>query len=114
MISFALPLPPSVNSYWRTWRGRMLISEKGRAYRATVQAECLGYEGFAADKRLAVSVIFNPPDRRRRDIDNICKALLDSLTHAGVYADDSQIDRLTIERGPIVEDGRVWVKIEAT
>ncbi|NBW22487.1 MAG: RusA family crossover junction endodeoxyribonuclease, partial [Caulobacteraceae bacterium] len=30
-----------------------------------------------------------PPDRRKRDLDNILKSLLDALTHAGVWEDDS-------------------------
>jgi Holliday junction resolvase RusA-like endonuclease len=33
-------------------------------------------------------------DRRRTDVDNRIKPLQDALTHAGAYADDSQIDRL--------------------
>ena len=38
--------------------------------------------------------------RRRRDLDNILKSLLDSLTHAGVWEDDSQITDLRIRKGP--------------
>lgn len=39
------------------------------------------------------------PDRRRRDLDNILKALFDALTHAGLWLDDSQIDFISISRG---------------
>ncbi|RLS52912.1 MAG: RusA family crossover junction endodeoxyribonuclease [Planctomycetota bacterium] len=39
-----------------------------------------------------------PPDRRRRDCDNFQKGVWDSLQHAGVYLDDSQIRRLIIEK----------------
>jgi hypothetical protein len=30
MIHITLPWPPSVNGYWRKWRGRMVISVEGR------------------------------------------------------------------------------------
>ncbi len=33
-----LPWPPSVNRYWRTFQGRMIISQEGRAYREAVTA----------------------------------------------------------------------------
>jgi crossover junction endodeoxyribonuclease RusA len=36
------------------------------------------------------------PDKRRRDLDNLLKATLDGLAHAGVYEDDSQIVDLRI------------------
>ena len=60
---------------------------------------------------LAVEVEAFPPDRRRRDIDNIQKALLDALEHGGAYADDSQIVRLTIEKRGPVAGGKTLVRI---
>jgi crossover junction endodeoxyribonuclease RusA len=36
------------------------------------------------------------PDQRRRDLDNLLKATLDGLAHAGVFEDDSQIVDLRI------------------
>jgi crossover junction endodeoxyribonuclease RusA len=77
----------------------MLISKRGREYREQVIA--LVWPGEPLTTRLAVEMLLYPPDRRRRDIDNTAKALLDALQHAGVYTDDSQIDRLVIERGPL-------------
>ena len=38
-------------------------------------------------------------------------ALLDALVHAGVMSDDSLIDKLTVERGPIFKGGKVRVFI---
>lgn len=63
--------------------------------------------------RLAVRLDAYPPDRRKRDLDNIGKAFLDALIHGGVYRDDSQIDRLEIIRGePFPPSGRIDVAIE--
>ena len=113
MIEIDLPFPPSVNHYYRHVGRRTLISREGRRYRERVTAAlaALGLRPMAGP--LAVEVHVFPPDRRRRDLDNTQKALLDALQHAGVYGDDSQIDRLTIERGPPVPGGRAVVRIEA-
>lgn len=60
--------------------------------------------------RLAIDIEFRAPDRRKRDIDNAIKGLLDALTHAGVWTDDSQIDDLRIWRSPKLA-GEVLVTI---
>lgn len=112
-MKLTLPYPPSVNHYWRNFRGRMLISREGRAYRHNVCASLAGNgpRKPPAGGRIALAMDAFPPDRRRRDIDNIQKALLDSLAHAGVYEDDSQIDLLLTRRCDPVPGGRVEVAI---
>ena len=51
------------------------------------------------------------PDRRRRDIDNVGKALLDALQHAGCFDDDEQIDVLHIERRTVIKGGACRVVV---
>lgn len=99
-----LPFPPSLNTYWRSVPGKgVLISEKGRQYRSAVQALAIAqkWQRFG-DSRLSVNIEAWAPDKRRRDLDNMLKAALDALTHAGVWQDDSQIDELRIVRMPLV------------
>lgn len=112
MITIAIPWPPSVNSYWRSVNGRTLISKRGRLYKEAVR-RCVLRD--RADKhlagKLAVKVILHPPDRRRRDIDNTAKAMLDSLQAAGVFLDDSQIDKLLLERAECEKGGVALVTI---
>ncbi len=110
MITLTLPWPPSVNHYWRMWRGRMLISLEGREYRkrVLVTLRLAGVEPMSGP--LAVEIDAFPPDRRRRDTDNLLKAALDALQHAGVYDDDSQIEDLHIRRRGI-DGGRLVVRI---
>jgi len=59
---------------------------------------------FLADKRLRVVIECFPPDRRRRDLDNLGKSCLDSLQHAKIFVDDNQIDDLRFIRMPDMFD----------
>lgn len=54
----------------------------------------------------------NPPDRRRRDLDNAWKTIADALTHAGVWKDDVQIADLRLIRGEPTGGGAVSIHVE--
>ena len=108
--TFVLPYPPSINHYWRSiGNGRVLISKEGREYRSTVCSLLFGSARLRG--RLAISILATMPDKRKRDLDNIAKALLDALGHAGVYDDDSQIDDLRIVRSDVAKPGRIIAEI---
>jgi len=111
MIRLELPWPPSVNHYYRRVGNATLISKEGRRYRKRVASDVLLAHSPRVEGRLSVRIVASPPDQRRRDLDNLQKALLDALQHAGVYRDDSQIDRITVERGSVIPGGRVNVEI---
>jgi crossover junction endodeoxyribonuclease RusA len=94
---------------------RTVLSREGRRYRARVCAALAAMAGgrvVRMNGRLEVRVTVCPPDNRRRDLDNVQKALLDALAKGGAYRDDSQIDRLVVERGPVTPGGKVLVVIE--
>ncbi|MEO7917779.1 MAG: RusA family crossover junction endodeoxyribonuclease [Dokdonella sp.] len=105
MIALVLPWPPSGNRYYRNVAGRTLIGREGREYRQAVvriiRSCAVGSAALPFRGRLRVTLLAAPPDRRRRDLDNLQKALLDACTHGGLWEDDSQIDDLRIVRGPI-------------
>lgn len=109
--TYELPFPPSINHYWRRVGPRTLISRGGRRYRAAVALQLAARCVSPLRGRLSVHVIACPPDRRRRDLDNLQKALLDALQHGGAYYDDAQIDRIEVERGSVVCGGKVIVTI---
>lgn len=110
---FSMPYPPSINGYWRTFRGRQIISKRGREYRkhAIEVMNDLGLSGELISERMRLSVIIHPPTLRKYDIDNWCKAPFDALTHAEFWIDDEQIDSLLIKKGEKVKGGLLKIKV---
>ena len=92
----------------------MLISKPGRLYRKEVVA-LIALQRLARfnDKRVEVTIKMRPPDKRRRDLDNYLKVIFDTITHSGLWSDDSNVDKLSIERGEVVKDGMMIVQITA-
>lgn len=108
-----LPFPPTVNSYYSAGHGKVrYVSKAGHLFREKVLIEineqCAGIQ---LDGRLNVEVILYPPDKRTRDLDNYMKALLDAITHSGLWLDDEQIDQLSIMRGEVVKSGFSRIEI---
>src|ERR1700733_6976561 len=126
MIELNLPWPPSINHYKEI--GRTITTKEGKTYQQRYNSKnttAFYYEVWVLVKQLdaiklkdlpllgiiSLELDLYPPDRRKRDIDNGCKVLLDSLTKAGLIKDDSQISRLLIERKDIFEGGKVVVRL---
>ena len=108
-----LPWPPSTNHYWaRNRNGSVRIGKAGLAFRQEVVWKCRQGRISGLVGRLAVSIEAYPPDKRRRDLDNVLKATLDALQHGGAYKDDSQIDMLTVERRHPALGGYLSVTIQ--
>jgi crossover junction endodeoxyribonuclease RusA len=106
-LTFALPWPPSVNTYWRhiilggkhkKARAQTILSEQGRDYRvAVLRAIREAKVPVGAVKgRLSVHATAYP---------------LDALRHAGVIVDDENIDDLHIVRGPKRPGGCLLLKV---
>lgn len=120
MTTIHLPFPLTMSAYYRhtvfMGRPKTRISERGHEYAAAVDAVVRKIIGprplHAHGERLKVAVMVYPPDRRARDLDNLGKALLDALTKARVWADDSQIDHLTFRRMCIHQGGVAVVQID--
>lgn len=102
---FQLPLPPSINNYYgyhsKFGHPTVYIKTKGKEYRKTVLDYVLSHDlQLKANVALSISIIFTPASKHRQDVDNVLKCLLDALTHASVYDDDSLIYSLSIEKQP--------------
>ncbi len=122
MLTLELPFPPSANSLYRgvskgKLAGRTLLSYKARQFyqdcgRVIALQRLKGSQAqFPIKGRLEVTYSVNPPDRRKRDIGNLEKAVSDALHKCGVIEDDSQIDRLHILRGEPAKGGKLSVRI---
>ena len=110
-MEIELPWPPSAGVCLRMFRNRLVKTKRARDYCHQVQVLATGRETFG-DKRLSVSILAFPPDRRKRDLDNLLKVSLDSLEKSGLFNDDSQIDRIVIERREVKKGGWLRVNIE--
>ncbi len=111
-LALSLPYPPTVNHYWdRNRNGSLRIGEAGKAFRERVAWTVRAKGLRCLSGRLRTTIVAHPPDRRTRDLDNVLKALCDSLTHAGLWEDDGQIDDLRVLRGDVLPGGRVDVSV---
>ena len=105
------PWPPSVNRYWRMARGRIYIAKPGIDYREAVRD--IVYEQNLERQmtgRLSLRAELHAPDNRKRDIDNVLKAMLDAVQKCDLIDDDNQFDELIVQRG-IVSPGDGWVEL---
>lgn len=106
--AFTLPYPPSVNSHMasipyydkakKKLRVRQISTAKWRNYLLLASKEIVLQKRIRIDGDVMVSIDIYPPDRRRRDSDNIVKAVFDSLTKSGIIEDDWQIVKHSVER----------------
>ena len=107
-----LPWPPGNNHLFSVFRGRKIKSKKGRQYTEEVTQQVTDEnQQYQLAGRLKVKILAYPPTRAKRDLDNLFKAPLDSLTHAGVIADDSLIDDVRMIRCEVVKGGRLEIII---
>lgn len=111
-LTLELPLPPSMNTYWRNFRGRTILSKGGRDYKVAVQ-EYVTVNNLLkfGNERLGATITIFPRDKRAIDLDNRLKALFDSLQDAGLFDDDSQFDRIYICRGMIKKGGGCTITV---
>lgn len=121
-IRLILPYTPASNRYWRNFRGRMVVSQAARDYKAVVKqlAEEAEIEPLQGEVCVYMDV-YRP--RKSGDLDGRIKILLDSLNGIA-YADDKQVvginaRRFDVEKpkkrkkGDPIDEGRVEVVIQS-
>jgi crossover junction endodeoxyribonuclease RusA len=126
-----LPWPPSVNpschkhvltgknvqtGYYQLVligkRPQIAITKAGWQFRERVEAAARANRAGTFAGRLVLTGHCYQPNNLRRDLDNILKALFDSLTHAAVWEDDSQVWELHLyKHDPQPDHPRVEVEI---
>lgn len=103
-VEMVLPVPPSVNRYWRQGRaGIVYLSAEAQAYKDAVRLTNIVNHPFAGPVALNLTV-FRP--RKKGDLDNYLKALLDALKGI-IYYDDDQVVEISAYRDDDPKNPRV-------
>ncbi|MEI9787110.1 RusA family crossover junction endodeoxyribonuclease [Moellerella wisconsensis] len=107
-----LPWPPTNNTLFSVVNGRKIKSKKGREFtEAVINQITKANQQFNLSGKLKIKIVANPPDLRKRDLDNLLKAPLDALTQSGVIADDSMFRSMSIDFGEKVQGGSLDITI---
>lgn len=87
------------------------MSKEGKDLKESYQWQAKSqYKSKVIDTEIVLNVKLYFGTKRNHDIDNYSKLLLDSLTGI-VYADDGQIQKLTVEKFYCKENPRIEVDI---
>jgi len=102
MIEFEAKLiPPSVNAYWRTSCNgkfpRVYISTKGKEFKEAMSWIAKQHIKTPLKNDVSLEIEYHITAIVGKDIDNILKAILDSLNGI-VYEDDKQITELAVRK----------------
>ncbi len=113
-LKFTIPYPPSLNVYWRNFRGRMVLSSEAKQYKRKVRDLFESDERLiptAANKKRFVGLkidVYRP--RKSGDLDNTLKAILDSLNE-NLYEDDRQVIEIHAARHDDKDNPRVEIGV---
>ena len=110
-ITITLPLPPSMNHYWRRVGRKTLISAKGREFKADCETMAKMQRVEKFDGEVAVDATIYMA-RLGCDLDNRIKPLLDALNGIA-YDDDGQVSEIRMVRGLDRGNPRVEVTLRA-
>jgi crossover junction endodeoxyribonuclease RusA len=115
-LELELPWPPSANRVWRGRAGRAkpYLAKSARDYRLAVKSivAAAKIDGLPLDGPLAVTIVAHPPDRRKRDLDNLAKSVFDALTLAGVWCDDALVVDERKIKSEIEPGGKLVIEIK--
>jgi crossover junction endodeoxyribonuclease RusA len=109
VLTLTFPYPPSVNAYYFSSGKRRYISKRGVEFKTAVKEICTDLPSFG-DQPIEISIVLYPRNKRLLDIDNVCKAILDSMNGI-LYTDDQQVWKLSVERGATIKGGGCQVTI---
>lgn len=110
-MKVTLPYPPSANRYWRTFRGRAVLSAEAKVYKKHVAAllAAAGHKPVSGPVAYTAH-IYRP--LRSGDLDNRLKVLGDALT-GFAWLDDKQVVEIHAYRHDDKANPRVEVEVRA-
>lgn len=107
--------PPSINTYYRRAGTTMYLTKKGRDFKKNMLEylqNTLGYKRDALEDRLKVCIEIKFKEKRKRDVDNYNKAILDSFNGV-VWKDDEIIDELTTRKSYGNKENMIIITVES-
>ncbi len=110
--SYWLPWPVTVNHYYLSVRGTVVISPRGKEFSKEVYLCIQQQGGMRFSDRVSLRVDLYPKTKRKYDADNVLKSLLDSLEKAGVLSDDEIVWDLHVvkhEKDSKIQGARVTI-----
>ena len=109
-VSLVLPLPPSANRYWRTFRNVVVVSDEARAYKTGVKQSAKEQGAVVLSGPVAVYLdVYR--SRKSGDLDNRLKVALDALKGVA-FEDDAQVVEIHARRFDDKNNGRIEITIE--
>lgn len=96
MIRLELPYPPTTNNLFINAGKKRVKSDAYKAWFALASAHIKDSHRQAIGP-YSISICCRRPDKRRRDIANLEKAVSDLLVAHGVIKDDSLCERLSMQ-----------------
>ena len=103
-IVLSLPFAPSINRLWRVGKGKKIY--KSRVYEDWI-AECqvviFQAKAIPVLGKYKLTIEAVRPDKRRRDVDNLIKAVSDVLESTGLIENDCLCEEVIarwVEHGP--------------
>jgi Holliday junction resolvase RusA-like endonuclease len=109
-LTLRLPYPPSVNAMYGSHGNRRFIRPRGRLFKEDVAKICKGLPTFG-DAFIELHIVLFPRDKRLMDISNSIKGIEDALQDAGIFTNDQQVCKITIERGQKIKGGGCEVTV---
>jgi Holliday junction resolvase RusA-like endonuclease len=98
LATYTMTVPPSVNSAYRAFRGRVIMSKPARLWYAnTIPNLFLQKNHATITQDIFLSIKLSPKTKAKQDIDNRNKCIFDALVKANIIQDDSQVKKLLIE-----------------
>ena len=67
----------SINTYYKKFRNRMVISKEGKAMKQFIHKQIEGEEQTKGPVKL--TIFFEFKDKRKRDLDNLTKGFIDCI-----------------------------------
>lgn len=110
-----IPFPPTLNHnigrkgarYFQSGEYKSFLSQVGWLWLKAKPQD------WSKESRYSVAIELVYNTRRRYDVDNRVKPILDALTHAGTWNDDAQVDEILVVRGEVDKENphaKIWIE----